>query len=140
MSICSKLYSYILNKRLTCWIDDNNLLSETQAGFRKTYSTTDHLFTLLALIQKQLLCHKKLYVAFIDFRKAFDSVIRTKLWVILRKNGLKGKMYQAVVSMYNVVKSKVRAGNDLINHLCVPEVSSRGKYVAQFCFLSLLMN
>ena len=54
LSICSKLYSYILNKRLTCWIDDNNLLSETQAGFRKTYSTTDHLFTLLALIQKQL--------------------------------------------------------------------------------------
>ena len=93
LSICSKLYSYILNKRLTCWIDDNNLLSETQAGFRKTYSTTDHLFTLLALIQKQLLCHKKLYVAFIDFRKAFDSVIRTKLWAILRRNGLKGKMY-----------------------------------------------
>ena len=52
LRICSKLYSYsyILNKRLTCWIDDNNLLSETQAGFRKTYSTTDHLFTLLALI------------------------------------------------------------------------------------------
>ena len=91
LSICSKLYSYILNKRLTCWIDENNLLSETQAGFRKTYSTTDNLFTLLAVIQKQLLCHKKLYVAFIDFRKAFDSVIRTKLWTILRKNGLKRK-------------------------------------------------
>ena len=81
LSICSKLYSYILNKRLTCWIDDNNLLSETQAGFRKTYSTTDHLFTLLVLIQQQLLCHKELYVAFIDFGKAFDTVIRTKLIV-----------------------------------------------------------
>ena len=57
----------------------NILLSETQAGFRKTYSTTDHLFTLLALIQKQLLCHKKLYVAFIDIRRAFDSVIRKKI-------------------------------------------------------------
>ena len=113
MSICSKLYSYILNKRLSCCIDDNNLLNETQAGFGKTYSTSDHLFTLLALIQKQLLCHKKLYVAFIDFRKAFDSVIRSKLWAILRKNDLKGKMHQAIVNMYNVVKSKVRAGIDL---------------------------
>ena len=56
-------------------MDDNNLLAQTEAGFRKTYSTTDHLFTLLALIQKQLLCHKKLYVAFIDFGKAFDAVI-----------------------------------------------------------------
>ena len=43
----------------------------------------------------------------LTLEKAFDSVIRTKLWAILRKNGLKGKMYQAVVSMYNVVKSKV---------------------------------
>ena len=42
----------------------------------------------------------------LTLEKAFDSVIRTKLWAILRKNGLKGKMYIAVVSMYNVVKSK----------------------------------
>ena len=34
LSIYSELYSYILNKRLTCWIDDNSLLSGTQAGFR----------------------------------------------------------------------------------------------------------
>ena len=139
LSICSKLYSYILNKRLTCWIDDNNLLSETQAGFRKTYSTTDHLFTLLALIQKQLLCHKKLYVAFIDFRKAFDYVIRTKLWAILRKNGLKGKMYQTVVSMYNVVKSKVRAGNDLTESVLCPRGLKQGEICSPVLF-SLFIN
>ena len=68
LSICSKLYSDILNKRLSCWIDNNKLLNKTQAGFCKTYSTTDHLFTKLALLQKQLLCPKKLYVAFIDFK------------------------------------------------------------------------
>ena len=28
----------------------------------------------------------------------------------------------------------------LLNHFCVPEVSSRGKYVAQFCFVFLLIN
>ena len=134
MSICSKLYSYVLNKRLTCWIDDNRLLSETEAGFRKTYSPTDHLFTLLALIQKQLQCHKKLYVAFIDFRKAFDSVIRTKLWVILRKNGLKGQMYQAVVSMYNFVKSKVRGGNDLTESFLCPRGLKQGEICSPVLF------
>ena len=34
LSIYSELYSYILNKRLTSWIDDNSLLSRTQACFR----------------------------------------------------------------------------------------------------------
>ena len=49
-----------------------------------------------------------MYVAFIDFRKAFDSVIRSKLWAVLKKKGLKGKVYQAIVSTYNVFeKSKI---------------------------------
>ena len=49
----------------------------------RSYSTVDHLFTLVVLIQKQLCNHRKLHVAFVDFRKAFDSVIRTDFWNIL---------------------------------------------------------
>ena len=41
-------------------------------------------------------------------------------WAILRKNGLKGKKYQAIVNMYDVVKSKVRAGNDLTESFMCP--------------------
>ena len=85
-NICSKLYSFVLNKRFTKWIDDNEIIGEEQAGFREDRSTSDHIFTLLALIQKQLLRHRKLYVAFIDFLKAFDTVYRTKLWNILYRN------------------------------------------------------
>ena len=83
LNICGKLYSYIINKRLTQWIEENSIISESQAGFRKRYSTSDQLFTLVALIQKQLCNHRKLYVAFIDFRKLI-LWSRTKLWNILR--------------------------------------------------------
>ena len=55
--------------------------------------------------------HKKLNVAFIDFRKAFDSVTRTKLWAILRRNSLKEEKRRR--KKQNVLQSKVRAGNDL---------------------------
>ena len=74
LNICSKLYSFVLNKQITKWIDDNEIIGEEQAGFRGDHSTSDPIFTLLALIQEQLLGHRKLYVAFIDFRKAFDTV------------------------------------------------------------------
>ena len=73
LNICSKLYCFVLKERITKWIDDSEVIGEEQAGFRDR-STSDHIFTLLALIQKQLLRHIKLYVAFIDFRKAFDTV------------------------------------------------------------------
>ena len=52
--ICSKLYSSIINNRLQEWIEQNNLTGECQAGFKKDYSTVDHIFTLMAMIQKNL--------------------------------------------------------------------------------------
>ena len=51
LNICGKLYSYIINKRLTQWIEENSIINESQAGLCKRYSTVDHLFTLVALIQ-----------------------------------------------------------------------------------------
>ena len=62
-----------------------------QAVFRQGYSTIDHIFTLLALTQKQLLTHGKLYAAFTDFKKAFDFVGRTRLWDVLLKNCVTGR-------------------------------------------------
>jgi len=64
---------------------------EEQAGFRAGYSTVDHIFSLYAMVQKHLLKHTKLYVAFVDFKKAFDSVNRNALWSVLRKKWCKWK-------------------------------------------------
>ena len=44
-------------------------MGEHQTGFKKDYSTTDHIFTLMAHIQKQFANNRKLFVAFIDFCK-----------------------------------------------------------------------
>ena len=113
LNVDGKLYSYILNKHLTQWTEDNKMLNEAQAGFRQGYSTIDHVSTLLALVQKQLLNHGKLYVRFIDFKKAFDLTDRNTLWLILTKNGIRGKMYEAVRNMCEVVMARVRVGGDL---------------------------
>ena len=77
LNVSGKLCSYVLNKRLTDWVEEHGLINEAQAVFRRNYSTIDHIFTLLAPVQKQLLNHGKLYVAFIDFQKAFDLVDRS---------------------------------------------------------------
>lgn len=53
-------------------IDENQSL--TQAGFRKSYSTTDHLMSLGQLIEKSNEYNKKLHIAFIDFEKAIDTI------------------------------------------------------------------
>ena len=46
LNVLGKVFTFILNKRFTEWTDSNGVSSDAQDGFRKTYSTTDHIFTL----------------------------------------------------------------------------------------------
>jgi hypothetical protein len=78
-SCLGKLFNSLLQKRLTDYLEINKLTSFNQGGFRSGYRTTDHIFILKTLINKYL--HKlksKLYVCFVDFKKAFDSIDRQK--------------------------------------------------------------
>ena len=114
--ISSKIYGTIINKRIQKWVDENNITGEVQAGFKAGYSTIDHVFTLMACVQKRF-CNtnkRKLYVAFIDFKKCFDTINRNILWPILKKNGIKGKLFNCIRSMYEKVLARVRSRQDIL--------------------------
>ena len=115
--ISSKVFSTIINSRIQEWVEQHNITGDHQAGFKKGYSTVDHMFTLLAMIQKQFSLNRKLYVAFIDFEKAFDSINRNLLWPILLKNGINGKLFKCIRSMYALVKARVRCGGKLTDSI-----------------------
>ena len=72
LSCLGKLFTAMLNNRLTEFLDKNDKLSENQAGFRKGSGTTDHMFVLNSLIEIMKVSKKKLFCAFIDFSQAFD--------------------------------------------------------------------
>ena len=55
---------------------------------------------------------KKLYCAFLDFRKAFDYVDRNLLWHKLLALGIRGRIFDVIRSMYQAVKSQVQVGAD----------------------------
>ena len=137
--VSSKLYSTIINNRLREWVEENNITGEFQAGFKRNYSTIDHMYTLMACIQKQFSLNRKLYVAFIDFEKAFDSVNRTILWPILLKAGICGKMFKCIMSMYECVRAKVRSGGKLTNYIQCTAGVKQGDVCSPLLF-SLFIN
>ena len=113
ISLCdasSNVYSTIINLRLQEWVEVNNITGKHQAGFEKNYSTIDHMFTLLALVQKQLSLNRKLYVAFIDFEKAFDAINGKLLLAVLLKNGINGN---GIVALKATTALKVELDVDL---------------------------
>ena len=57
LSCFGKLFTSIINERLNIFCEVNSILKETQAGFRKGYSTVDHIFLLKHIIE--LYCYKK---------------------------------------------------------------------------------
>jgi hypothetical protein len=71
------------------------------------------LFNLFAMVQKFLSKKgQKLYVAFVDFRKAFDSVRHDKLLETIQREGIKGKFLVAIKSMYSSLISCVRSNGE----------------------------
>ena len=103
-----KLFTSLINERLTKYLDSIGALGEEQAGFRAGYSTSDHIFALHTLIEMYQSRAKRLYVAFVDYKKAFDLVSRPALWAKLLAQGISGKILQVVVNIYQKAKATVR--------------------------------
>ena len=117
LDIFGKIYTSILNRRLTFYVNMYGKIAEAQSGFREGYSTTDNAFILMSIIQKYLYKKKgKVYVCFVDFQKAFDCVSRDKLWRVLKTVGVKGNLFRVVKDMYRCVKACVRVNDEYTDY------------------------
>ena len=103
-----KLYSSVINDRLSKWVENSDILVDEQNGFRKKRSTIDHLSSVTNLIETRKKLKRSTFCAFIDLKKAYDSVNRELLWHKLEHLGIGGTMLNAVKSLYTAVSSCVR--------------------------------
>lgn len=130
-SCLGKLFTRILNARLSGHLEDNNVIPPEQGGFRKNFRTADNMFILKSLIDKYKYVNKTgLFTCFVDFSKAFDSVWRPGLLFKLMKNNVTGNMYKIIKSMLSNSSSQLKLGEGLLP----PIKPSKG--VRQGCSLS----
>ena len=84
-AFCQRFTNYSHNHVYRFYNRLNLAQSEDQGGFRRSYQTMDHLTTYRLLEQKCREWSIKMWVATVDFMKAFDSVSRQSLWKALEK-------------------------------------------------------
>ena len=82
LSIAGKILARVLLNRLVTSIAADHV-PESQCGFRANRSTTDMVFVLRQLQVKCREQNKGLYITFVDMTKAFDTVSRKGLWIIM---------------------------------------------------------
>ena len=92
----------------------NKIISEYQTGFSKKARTADHMFVLRHLLNTHVKQSRKhIFAAFIDFKKAFDSVWRDTSLCKLLKAGIHGRMFNIIKSMYEETYYSVRCQDGL---------------------------
>ena len=111
----SKIYTSILNSRITNYLENNNLLCKEQFGFRKGKSCEQHVFNLSSIIKCRMDKNKDTFVGFIDMAKAFDNVNRDLLYYKLLRLNINGKIYKAVKSLYSNTFNCIRLNNIFTN-------------------------
>lgn len=113
LSCVSKWFTATVHARCYKFLDENRILGEEQAGFRAEYSTSDQCLSLQLFIELRLQKRKRLYCAFIDFRKAFDLVDRTYLWRKLYRSGLTGNIIEVIKNIYRGANSVVNLEGEM---------------------------
>ena len=107
LSCLGKLFTSVLNNRISTYVEKYEIICHNQAGFRKGLSTTDNLFVIQSLIDIAKSYKHKLFCAFIDFKQAFDNVWRDGLWYKVGNFGINGKCLNLIKNMYNNIKSRI---------------------------------
>ena len=86
----SKIYEKVIVSRLIHYLENNNLLSEHQHGFRSNHSTETAVVQFTNTVYNYLENKNHVVGVFIDLSKAFDSLHHVILLDKLRHKGIRG--------------------------------------------------
>ena len=139
VSCFAKLYTTVLNNRLKEWTSENEVITDAQFGFKSNHTTIDAVFILKHLIDKHIQSREKLYCAFIDLKKAFDSISRVGLWYKLIHAGIDGKLFRTIRSLYNDVSLRVKCLTSLTDVFSCDIGLLQGEIMSPILF-SLFLN
>ena len=83
LCIASKVFNRIMLERLRSAVDGS--LRDHQAGFRQARSCADQIATLRIIVEQSIEWNSSLYINFVDYQKAFDSLEITSFINIIQK-------------------------------------------------------
>ena len=106
-SIAAKIYNALLRNRIEPKID--NILRKNQNGFRRNRSTTSQILTIRRILEGVRAKKLQTTLLFVDFTKAFVSILRGNMEQILLAYGQPKETVAAIMILYRNTNVKVRS-------------------------------
>ena len=111
LSTFNKLFEALIWERVQPWWVSNQATSVLQGAARKGFSCVHTALTLQETISKQREEGKKVFVAYYDVSKAFDSVWTDGLFFQLHRRGITGNLWRLLYKSYLDFQCCVRIGS-----------------------------
>jgi hypothetical protein len=96
----AKLFAVFLEERVSEWAEARGIRASGQFGFRRHRGTAHAALELRTLQDQHRAEGQQLWVCFVDFRKAYDSVPLQRLWDKLAASGMGGRWLRAMQALY----------------------------------------
>lgn len=107
LSTTGKLCAAMLFGKRRAWAEENNIVGNEQANFRKRACTIDHCHLLQYLADKCMSSGEGiLKAAFVDLNSAFNTISRPRLWEHLKNYSIEPSLLQ----LYRHSTAQVRCG------------------------------
>jgi hypothetical protein len=120
-----KIFTSLIHHRLSNFAESSSLLPDFQFGFRSGHSTTSAILLLQNAINKSLSAKQKVFSCFVDFKKAFDLVNRTKLFEKLQFFGIPFKLCSLLNTVMGNISLRVRSNGSVsstfVSHNGLPQ-------------------
>ena len=133
LSVPGKVLNRIILERLNNEVD--NILRDHQAGFRQCRSCIDQIATLRIVVEQSLEFDSSLYIHFVDYEKAFDSLDRDTLSKLLQHYGIPEKIITLIRNTYDGMTCKVTHAGRLNESFKVKKGVRQGCLLSPFMFL-----
>lgn len=136
LSVPSKILTRIILNRIKEVVDTK--LRREQAGFRRDYSCIDMINTLRIIIEQSSEYQTPLYLSFVDFEKAFDSISRESMWRALRYFGVPKKIIKIIQLIYEDYKCQIIHEGKLSEPFAIKTGVRQGCLLSPIIFLMVL--
>ena len=110
-SCIGKFFNNLIPNRISKSFEKRDFFCPHLMGFRPGMRTSNNIFVLKTLIDKQFKKGGKLYCCFVDFSKAFDTIWRKGLLAKIESYGIDGKILNVIESQYSGNVACVKVGN-----------------------------
>ena len=113
-------------------------LRKEQAGFRHNRSCIDHINTLTVIIEQSVEFQSPLYMLFVGYERAFDSLSRAWIWDELKNRGLPSNFINIIKEGYEDFSCRVLHEEKLSDSIKTTSVARQGCLLSPLLFLLIM--